>query len=299
MSDLHIFSSDIGALVPYPHNARKHSKKQIRQIAASIEEFGFTNPVLIDDSGQILAGHGRVEAAKLLGMDKVPTVCISHLNDAQKRAYILADNKLAENAGWDPEILAIEFQHLIDTDIGFDIEVTGFEMAEIDLVIGSMDGDSSNDPVDDVPDFETDEPPVCEPGDLWLLGRHRLLCADAMKLTSYEELLSGERAQLVFSDPPYNVPIDRHVCGLGSIRHEEFAMASGEMSKAEFTAFLSTVLGHMAAFSTDGAIHFICMDWRHLDELIAAGREVLFGAQEPLCLGQDQRRDGIALPLPA
>ena len=282
-TDLKVDYKSSSALKPYAHNPRTHSKKQIRQIANSIKEFGFTNPILVDGEMGVIAGHGRLEAAKQLGVDQVPTIKLEDMSDDQKRAYILADNKLAENAGWDREILAIEFQHLIDADIGFDIEVTGFEMAEIDLTIESAAGDTSDGPADDVPDLETVEPPVCEPGDLWLLGRHRLLCADATKLASYEELLSGERAQMVFSDPPYNVPIDRHVCGLGSIRHAEFAMASGEMSKTEFTAFLSTVLGHMVAFSADGTIHFICMDWRHMDELIAAGREV-YSELKNLCV---------------
>lgn len=274
LKDLEVNPQPIATLTPYPRNARKHSKKQIRQIAASIEEFGFLNSVLIDDDGQILAGHGRVEAARLLGLDRVPTVCISHLSDAQKRAYILADNKLALNAGWDPEILAIELQHLVEIDIDFDVEITGFDTGEVDLMIGEIGADASDDPADDIPEITSDATPVSALGDLWLLGRHRLLCADATKRESYELLMSGKQAQMIFSDPPYNVPIGRNVCGLGAIQHDEFIMASGEMSVDEFTAFLASALGHMAAFSVDGAISFICIDWRHMGELIAAGGEV-------------------------
>ena len=228
-------------LRPYPNNARTHSRKQIRQIAKSIEKFGFCNPVLIDDAKQIIAGHGRVEAAKLLGIDAVPTCRLSHLSDADKRAYILADNKLAEKAGWDRELLAIELQGLIDLDV--DIELTGFEMAEIDLILEEAreaTGAASG-PEDKAPEHSPG-PAVSQTGDLWLLGTHRLLCGDARDKAAYDRLLEGAKAEFVFTDPPYNVAIDGHVCGLGRVRHREFAMGSGEMSEAEFTAFLKASL---------------------------------------------------------
>src|SRR5881227_1530055 len=159
-------------LRPYPNNARKHSKKQIQQIAKSIAKFGFCNPVLIDDKQQIIAGHGRVEAAKLLGIDAVPTCRLSHLSEADKRAYILADNKLAEKAGWDKELLAIELQGLIDLD--FEIELTGFELPEIDLILEEAQEakGSSTGPEDDVPQYPSG-PAVSRTGDLWVLGNHR------------------------------------------------------------------------------------------------------------------------------
>lgn len=263
----------VSDLKPYPSNARTHSNRQIRQIAASIKEFGFLNPVLVDSDGQIIAGHGRVEAAKLLGRESVPTIRLEHLNDAQKRAYIIADNRLAELAGWDQEILAIELQALTNIDVDFDVEVTGFEMPEIDLLIGDLAGDEP-DAADDVPDINNDDPPVSRPGDLWWLGEHRLLCGDATKMASFDALLGRRRAQMVFTDPPYNVPVDRHVCGLGSVRHEDFAMASGEMSEAEFTAFLERVLSNLTRFSIDGSVHYVFMDWRHMAELLAAGKAV-------------------------
>jgi DNA modification methylase len=260
----------IGALRPYERNARTHSKKQIRQIARSIERFGFTNPVLVSDAGEIIAGHGRVEAARLLGWKQVPTIALSHLSEAERRAYVLADNKLALNAGWDRDILAIELQALVDLE--FDVELTGFSLAEIDLVL-----DEASDADPDQVDGEEDQvtfaagPAVSRQGDLWQLGRHRLLCGDARSAIDFEALMGGERADLVFTDPPYNVKIDGNVCGLGTVKHREFAFASGEMSEVQFTGFLSDTLGNAAAVMRDGAIAFVCMDWRHIGELLAAG----------------------------
>ena len=197
-------------LRPYPNNARTHSKKQVRQIARSIEKFGFCNPVLIDDAEQIIAGHGRVQAAKLLGLEAVPTCRLSHLSETEKRAYILADNKLAEKAGWDRELPAIELQGLIELDV--DIELTGFEMAEIDLILEEAreaSGDASG-PEDAVPEPSL-SPAVSQTGDLWLLGSHHLLCGDARDQAAYDQLLAGAKAEFVFTDPPYNVAIDGHI----------------------------------------------------------------------------------------
>jgi DNA modification methylase len=274
----------VSKLRPYTKNARTHSKKQIWQIAESINRFGFTNPVLISDDDEIIAGHGRVEAAKLLGMRSLPTVRLSHLNAAQRRAYVIADNKLALNAGWDWELLAIELQALVDLD--FDVEITGFSLAEIDLVLdeareSSPDSDHHAD--DEVPPLIDPALATTRPGDLWLLGRHRLLCGDSRNRHSFDRLLQPERTNLVFTDPPYNVPIDGHVCGLGRIRHREFAMGAGEMSREAFTAFLQVALSHAAASCRDGAIAFVCMDWRHMGELIAAG-EAVFSELKNVCV---------------
>lgn len=263
----------ISSLKPFAGNARTHSKKQVKQIARSIERFGFTNPVLISDDGEIVAGHGRVEAARLLGWKSVPTIALSHLSETERRAYVIADNKLALNAGWDKEILAIELQALVDLD--FDIELTGFSLAEIDLVLdeaNDADPDASDAPEDAV-EFASGTP-VSRQGDLWQLGRHRLLCGDARSGVDFEALMAGEKADLVFTDPPYNVKIDGNVCGLGSVRHREFAFASGEMSESQFTQFLGDTLGNAAAVMRDGAIAFVCMDWRHMGELLAAGSRV-------------------------
>ena len=283
MRNPHIRLIAPGDLKPYPRNARTHSKKQIRQIADSIRTFGWTNPVLIDAEGGIIAGHGRVEAAKLLGLDQVPTLLIDHLSEAQKRAYILADNKLAENAGWDLEILALELQSLCDLELDFDLEVTGFETAEIDLVIESLEGGEDDPAADALPERDPDAAPVSRPGDLWRLGEHRLLCGDATKAEALDRLLDAEVADMVFVDPPYNVAIEGNVSGLGSVQHRDFAMASGEMSEAEFTAFLTAALTNLAEHSADGSIHFVCMDWRHMAELLAAGR-VAYGELKNLCI---------------
>jgi DNA modification methylase len=261
----------VNELRPYAGNARTHSRKQIRQIAKSIERFGFCNPVLVDDSKQIVAGHGRVEAAKLIGIEAVPTLRLSHLSEANKRAYILADNKLAEKAGWDREILAIELQGLID--LNFEVELTGFETAEIDLVLEeAREAGHSDGPEDVIPSYKAGAA-VSRAGDLWVLGEHRLQCADAREQTAYDALLAGAKAQFVFTDPPFNVAIDGHVCGLGRIRHGDFAMGCGEMSETEFTTFLATVFTRLAANSIDGSIHQVCMDWRHMREMLAAGHE--------------------------
>jgi len=268
-------------LRPYAANARTHSKKQVKQIARSIAKFGFCNPVLIDDTKQIIAGHGRVEAAKLLGIDAVPTCQLSHLSETDKRAYILADNKLAEKAGWDKELLAIELQGLIELDV--DIELTGFDTSEIDIILENAreaNGDPSG-PEDEVPNSLG--PAVTQTGDLWLLGTHRLLCGDARDQAAYDRLLEGAKAEFVFTDPPYNVAIDGHVCGLGRVHHREFAMGSGEMSEAEFTAFLKAVFGVLAENTVDGSIHQICMDWRHMGEMLGAGRAV-YSELKNLCV---------------
>jgi ParB-like chromosome segregation protein Spo0J len=279
---MNIEYTHVNELRPYAGNARTHSRKQIRQIAKSIERFGFNNPVLIDDGKQIVAGHGRVGAAKLLGMTAVPTVRLSHLSEADKRAYILADNKLAEKAGWDREILAIELQALVDLNV--DIEMTGFETAEIDVILDEARevAGSPAEPEDNVPAYAAGAA-VSRLGDLWVLGQHRLLCGDARDQAAYDLLLEGAKAEFVFTDPPYNVPIDGHVCGLGRIRHGNFAMGCGEMSEVEFARFLETVFGLQAANTVDGSIHQICMDWRHMGEMLSAGHQV-YSELKNLCV---------------
>jgi DNA modification methylase len=263
----------VDELRPYARNARTHSDKQIDQIAARIQEFGFTNPVLIDADGRIIAGHGRVAAAKRLGLEVVPTIRLDHLTEAQIRAYVIADNRLAELAGWDDELLAVELQYLSEIEVDFDVGIMGFVTAEIDLMISSLDaGEEEPDPADEVPEIDEHVPAVTQPDDLWTLGAHRLLCADALKPESHERLMDGAKARMGFTDPPYNVPVDGHVCGLGRIKHREFAMAAGEMSKAEFTAFLHTALTNLAGCCADGALIYVCMDWRHLHELLTAAQ---------------------------
>jgi len=273
LDELELLYVDPKKLKPYERNARTHSKKQIKQIAASIKEFGFTNPVLVDRDGGIIAGHGRVEAAKQLKLEEIPTVRLDHLSEAQKRAYIIADNRLAELAGWDEDILAIELQFLSDPELelDFDLEIIGFETSQIDLIIDGAVEDGEPDPADEQPEIDEDAPAVSKAGDIWLLDKHRLMCGDALKQEDHDALMEGETAQMIFTDPPYNVPVDGHVCGLGGVRHREFAMASGEMTQEEFASFLESVLGRLVKCAKDGALLYVCMDWRHMKELLLAG----------------------------
>ena len=272
MPNSQITCHPIASLAPWARNARTHSKKQIRQIADSIVQFGFTNPVLIDEAGTILAGHGRVTAATLLGMTEVPCVRIEHMSEDEKRAYVLADNKLALNAGWDEDLLAAELGALVSADLDFDVGLTGFSIPEIDSALAVVDPEEPGDPRDDVmPDGGPRR--VC-PDDVWQLGAHRLVCGDALDPGVVATLMAGEQARMVFTDPPYNVPIDGHAGGSGKIKHREFAMASGEMSGEVFTGFLQSAFERLVEHSIDGSIHYICMDWRHLPEILTAGEAV-------------------------
>jgi DNA modification methylase len=272
----------VSRLKPYPGNARTHSRKQIKQIVESVRRFGFTSPPLVDDKDIIIAGHGRVAAAKQLELATIPILRLSHLSAAEKRAYVLADNKLAQQAGWDRELLAIELQGLIDLD--FEVEFSGFQMGEIDIILDvarEANGESPG------REDECDEPlmgrTVSRLGDLWTLGNHRLLCGNALDSTAFDVLLEGKKAEFVFTDPPYNVPIDGHVGGKGSVHHREFAMASGEMSQEEFTGFLTDVFQELVAHTVEGAIHQICVDWRHLREMLGAG-DVAYTELKNLCV---------------
>lgn len=238
----------------------------------SLRRFGFINPIIIDSSGRILAGHGRVEAAKLLGIAMVPTVMIDYLTQDEIRAYILADNRIAEKAGWDKQILAIELQYLVNLeDSDFDITLTGFEVPEVDLILAEAEGQS--DMEDSIPEPRPDLPPVTEPGDVWSLGKHRIHCANSLHEATYRNLMGKNRAAVAFCDPPYNMKIDGCASGNGGIQHREFAMASGEMSEAEFFAFLTKVVDLVARFSTADAVGYFCMDWRQIDNLIRAGKQ--------------------------
>ena len=271
----------IDQLKANPRNARTHSKKQVQVLAASIREFGFLGAVLVDEADQLLSGHGRIEAARTLGMTEVPTIAVKHLTPERKRAFALADNRLAELAGWDDELLSIELIELSELELDFDFEVTGFDTVDVDRLAGLTTNQAVEPEVVREPDRA--DPPVSELGDLWQLGRHRLLCGSALDGEAYRRLLGDERAQMVFTDPPYNVPIGGHVCGLGSVSHAEFKMASGEMSEEQFTAFLSSFMRLTASVSGDGSIHFLCMDWRHMAEMLVAAAPV-YGSPKNLCV---------------
>ncbi|MGO9144728.1 MAG: site-specific DNA-methyltransferase [Desulfomonilia bacterium] len=263
----------ISALKLNPKNPRKHTNRQIRQLAQSIQALGFNVPILLDRDNNVIAGHGRILAASQLGMREVPTIRLEHLTKEQATAFMIADNRLTEIAIWDDALLAEQLKILSEVDLDFSLEVTGFSMGEIDLRIeGLSSAEGKDDPADKLPPLPMGAP-VTQPGDLWLFGdRHRLLCGNALEGAYYRNLMNSALATVIFTDPPYNVKINGHVSGLGSIRHREFAMAVGEMNETEFISFLTRACSLMARFSIDGSIHFLCMDWRHMAELIEAGR---------------------------
>lgn len=256
-----------GALTPFPGNPRVHPEAQIAALMRAIKR-RWTNPVLIDETNTILCGHGRVEAAKRLGLARVPTLILAGLSSAEKRAIVISDNKIGERSVWDNDLLKLHFKELIELD--FDVELTGFSTGEVDLVLEGGAPKSRSDPDDDLTDVELDAEPITQLGDLWELGSHRLLCADARASESYRQLLGDERAQMIVTDAPYNVKISGHARGRGKTQHREFAMASGEMSDARFGEFLETVMSRAVAFSVDGSIHYWFMDWRHLPILLKA-----------------------------
>ncbi len=265
----------VGSLKPDPRNARTHPKRQLEQIKASIKEFGFTNPILIDEQGAIIAGHGRLRAAKEAGLAEVPTIVLAGLTDGQKRALRLADNKIALGASWDLDLLKLELGDLADMD--FDLGLTGFSAGEIDIALfGCERSGRRSSPGDKI------ETPRTRPDDIWILGDHRLGCGDGRDGAFLRRVIGKDvKIDAAFLDPPYNVAIGGHANTRG--RHREFAMASGEMSRDEFRTFLTDALGACVAASRAGAVHFVCMDWRHMDDLSAIGRNV-YGDLLNLCI---------------
>jgi DNA modification methylase len=266
----------VSDLIPDPRNARTHPKRQIDQIKASIDAFGFTNPILADPEGHVIAGHGRLQAARAMGLAEVPVIHLSGLSETQKRALRIADNKIALNAGWDMEILRLKLGELASLDVTIDLSLTGFSTGEIDVILSSAD-----DPDDEVvPPVRTT--PRSKPGDIWILGDHRVGCGDGRDAGFLQRVIGdGARVDAAFLDPPYNVRIGGHAVAAGS--HREFAMASGEMSEPEFRSFLTNTLGAAATVSRDGAVHFVCMDWRHVDDVSIVGRTI-YGERLNLCI---------------
>lgn len=257
----------LASLKAHPSALRKHPEKQLEKLRASITAFGFNSLLVIEENGTVIAGHARLEAAKRAGVTEARVLIASHLNETQRRAFRIADNKLYEDGEWNDEVLRIELAELSELKLDFSVELTGFSTAEIDVLLEP-----------DVPDTGDEEAPLPVPevaisrhGDLWQLGSHMLICGDARDPATYQRLLAGHKAVLVVTDPPYNVPVDGHVSGLGRITHREFAMASGEMSRGQFTEFLAAVFGQLAKNSLDGALHFHFMDHRHIEEMAAAG----------------------------
>lgn len=260
------------SLKPDPRNPRVHSDKQVRQIAQSIECFGFNVPLLIDDEQQIIAGHGRLMAARKMGWETVPTIKLGHLTESQRMAFLIADNRLTENSSWDERLLGEQLKILSELELDFDLEAIGFEVPEIDLLIDGLSTMPEADPDDRVQ--EISDSAVTVSGDLWQLGNHRVLCGNSLVAADYDRLLHGARAHLVITDPPYNVVINGHATGNGSTRHREFAMASGEMSSAEFTEFLRKAMLLARDHSSSGSLAYYFMDWRHMREILSAGHEI-------------------------
>jgi hypothetical protein len=272
------------ALKADPRNPRRHTPRQIRQIARSIQSFGFNVPVLVDATLKVVAGHGRLLACQQLGWNEVPTISLEHLSETQAKAFAIADNRLTETSEWNERLLAEQLKELSVLDLDFSLEVTGFHMGEIDLKIESLSTEvaTREDPADAIVSV-SNAPAVSRLGDLWELGSHHVVCGDATQESTLRTLLGREKAAMVFVDPPYNVPIDGNVSGMGTIRHREFVMASGEMNETQFTAFLTRVCTLLSSYSVSGSIHFICIDWRHLGEMLAAGRQA-YAELKNLCV---------------
>jgi DNA modification methylase len=263
----------IKTLRPNPRNARTHPKRKILQLANSIRRFGAISPIVADEHGLIIAGHARYLAAIELGLKEIPVMVVAGMTENEKRALALADNRLAENSGWDRKILATELRELalVLPEIDLDLEALGFEAAAVDNLLGDFP-DPEQDPCDDLP-APAEHEPTSRQEDLWLLGDHRLAAGDACRENDVHALMKRERAAMAFADPPYNVRI-ASVQGRGRTKHREFMRGSGEMSPPQFTNFLVKSLSLLAQYSKEGSIHYVFMDWRHMGELHSAGQQV-------------------------
>ena len=266
--DLTVVYTSLDTLTEYPNNPRHHDTKQLIKIQNSIEKFGFINPILVDEHNEIIAGHARLAAARLANLPQVPVIRLEHLSTAQKKAYRIADNKLAELGTWSVENLQLEFQELEKLDLDFSLGITGFDMGDIDLILEGKE--TKADPKANNIPFIPDDEIVSKEGDIWILGERRIICGNSLQKETLSPLMEDKKADMVFTDPPYNVKINGHVCGAGNVQHKEFKFASGEMTSEEFTQFLKTSFELLCMFSKDGSLHYICMDWRHIKEIMTA-----------------------------
>lgn len=266
--DLTVVYTPLDTLTEYPNNPRQHDTKQLIKIQNSIEKFGFINPILVDEHNEIIAGHARLAAARLAHLPQVPVIRLEHLSTAQKKAYRIADNKLAELGTWSIENLQLEFQELEKLDLDFSLGITGFDMGDIDLILEGKEA-KADPKANNIP-FIPDNEVVTREGDIWILGEHRIICGNSLQKETLSPLMEDKKADMVFTDPPYNVKINGHVCGAGNVQHKEFKFASGEMTVEEFTQFLKTSFELLCMFSKDGSLHYICMDWRHIKEIMTA-----------------------------
>ena len=265
---LHVEYLPIADLKVSPNNPRQHSRQQIQLLSRAIKELGFNNPILIDRDNIVVAGHGRLEAAGLQALERVPTIRLEHLTPAQVKAYRIADNRIAELSEWDMPALRLELQSLSDLDLSFDLTLTGFELPKLDMMLNPIVEESV---MEDISAVMPCSESVTQVGDVWALGHHRIVCGDALNPETYQRLLQGEVADLVFTDPPYNVPVKGHILTDNKHGHNEFRMAAGEMSDLEFEEFLRKVISQLQQHSTQRSIHYICMDWRHIRHLLSAG----------------------------
>lgn len=264
---------------PYRNNPKKHSEKQVQQIVNSIKEFRFNNPILIDENNELIAGHGRLLAALHLNLEVIPSIRLTHLTTAQKRAYRIADNKLTENGDWDIDLLQLEFKDLDDPDLNFDLDITGFGNKEFDAIfdIPKPTDDRSN----RIP-FIAEDVVVSQKGDIWQLGKHRIICGDPLEKSTFEALLKDKRADMVFTTPIYNLKMKEPVCGMGDLQQKEPFFARREMSKSELEHCLKRTFSLLRGFTKDGSLHYVCMDWRHLEEVSIAGHQ--YSALKDLCI---------------
>jgi DNA methylase len=280
--DLVPHSVDLDRLLPLGQSTRRNSDRQIRKFALNLDAFGQVMSVLITAENEIIAGECTVEAARLLGWSHVLAVSLTDLNESEARQVRLAHYRLEEDSEWNREALAIEFREIEFLTPDVDLTLTGFELAEIDLIFQGAEKVVET-PAEAVVEPDRSKPASTQPGDLVILGDHKVFCGDALVAANYEALMDGDHAQLVISDFPFNVPFQGHIGGKGKVQHSDFAMASGEMTPAEFTAFLRTAMDLMVVHSLDGSLHYFFMDWRHMFELLAAGHEA-YSVLKNLCI---------------
>lgn len=281
MSNLKITNVPLSRIHSYAQNAKKHSDAQIQKIANSIKEFGFNNPILIDESGEIIAGHGRFSAATLMGLETVPVIVLSHLTDAQKKAYRIADNKISETGGgWNEELLIQELKDL-ELDDNLDIQMTGFTTIEVDTMLNGKTGKGVTEKENIAP-FVPDDEIVSKVGDLWQIGKHRLLCGSSLEESNFYRLMDGKLADIISQDPPFNIPA-KTIGSSGKTKHNDFQMAAGEMTPAEFTQFLKDNFSLCSKYAKKTALSYQWMDYRHCREMLDAG-ETSFGRLVNICV---------------
>ncbi len=268
-------------LQTYSRQIRRHAQSKIRRLAKFIQQSSVIMPLVVDKDNFVVLGNARLAALKLLGIESVPVIRVTHLNEAMMRALVLADNQFCLNAEWYKDALKEELVYLapLILDLGLELIDLGFETAQLDIIIGNK----SIIGADDTLPPSTDAPAITQLSYVWLMGSHRLICSDAREENTYVQLMGDERAEMIFGDLPYNVPIEGHVCGNGAIQHREFVMGAGEMSAEQFIAFMATIFTLLRKFSKDGSVHMQCMDWRHSFEILTAAQQAGYAYLNMAC----------------